>query len=55
MNAVLKLMFSLLGDISNDELLEDEKADAVVFPKEQCHLLTKRNIAVRYSAELSFV
>lgn len=51
-NAVLKLVASLLDDISSGELLEDEKADAVMFLKEQCHLLLKRNNAVRYSPEL---
>ncbi|KAK8772689.1 hypothetical protein V5799_024063 [Amblyomma americanum] len=50
--AALKLVISLLDDISSGDFLEDEKVGAVTFLKEQCHLLMKRNNAVRYSAEL---
>ncbi|KAH8037701.1 hypothetical protein HPB51_015746 [Rhipicephalus microplus] len=49
---VLRLVLSLLDDICDDELHDDERADALIFLKEQCKLLTKKSNGVRYSAEL---
>ncbi|KAH8021975.1 hypothetical protein HPB51_020585 [Rhipicephalus microplus] len=51
---VLRLVLSLLDDICDDELHNDERADALIFLKEQCKLLTKKSNGVRYSAELLF-
>ncbi|KAH6938781.1 hypothetical protein HPB50_012642 [Hyalomma asiaticum] len=47
-NAVLKHVVSLLEDISGEYLLEDERAEAIMFLREQCQLLMRRS--KRYSA-----
>ncbi|KAH7934612.1 hypothetical protein HPB51_029023 [Rhipicephalus microplus] len=52
MGGVRRLVLSLLDDICDDELHDDERADALIFLKEQCKLLTKKSNGVRYSAEL---
>ncbi|KAH7947425.1 hypothetical protein HPB52_011820 [Rhipicephalus sanguineus] len=44
---VLRLVLSLLDDICDDELHDDERADALIFLKEQCKLLTKKSNGVR--------
>ncbi|KAH7936397.1 hypothetical protein HPB52_022433 [Rhipicephalus sanguineus] len=45
---VLRLVLSLLDDICDDELHDDERADALIFLKEQCKLLTKKSNGVRF-------
>ncbi|KAH9376215.1 hypothetical protein HPB48_007329 [Haemaphysalis longicornis] len=49
---LLWLLLSLLDDICDDELHGDERADALVFLKEQCKMLTKKSNGVHYYAEL---
>ncbi|KAL1446257.1 hypothetical protein MTO96_044638, partial [Rhipicephalus appendiculatus] len=41
-NGVLKLVASLLKDISREDLLEDERVEAIMFLREQCQLLLRR-------------
>ncbi|XP_077549860.1 uncharacterized protein LOC144162976 [Haemaphysalis longicornis] len=48
----LNLVVSLLDDITNEDLEESERADALLFLKEQCHLVTRKANAVRYSSDL---
>lgn len=50
-SAVLKLIVAL-DDICDDELMEHERADALLFLKEQLKLMGKKSNACRYSAEL---
>nr|XP_037288760.1 uncharacterized protein LOC119181614 [Rhipicephalus microplus] len=49
-NGVLKLVVSLLENIFKEDLLEDERLEAIMFLKEQCQLLMCRS--KRCSAEL---
>lgn len=51
-SAALKLIVALLDDISDDEITEHERADALFFLKEQFELMGKKNNGCRYSAEL---
>lgn len=46
-NGVLNLVVSLLEDISREDLLEDERVEAVMFLREQCQLLMRRSKCIR--------
>lgn len=47
-----KMIFSLIEDILNEELIPQEKLEALLFLREQLQLVSKTNSAVRYSAEI---
>ncbi|XP_075730375.1 uncharacterized protein LOC142772129 [Rhipicephalus microplus] len=50
---VLRLVLFLLDDICDDELHDDERADALIFLKEQCKLLTKKSSGMRRELEVT--
>ncbi|KAG0441107.1 hypothetical protein HPB47_016044 [Ixodes persulcatus] len=49
---MLGLAFSLLDDIFDDELHDDQRTDALIFLKEQCKLLTKKSGGLARRSEL---
>ncbi|XP_077489630.1 uncharacterized protein LOC144100615 [Amblyomma americanum] len=52
LKACFQLLFSLLDDLSSDDLLPVEKMETLRFLKEQLHLLNRERTAFRYSSEL---
>ncbi|XP_049269282.1 uncharacterized protein LOC125757644 [Rhipicephalus sanguineus] len=52
LKACFHIIFSLLDNLSNGDLLPEEKLEALEFLKEQLRLLLKEQGAVRYSSDL---